>query len=89
MKKIFVAEIDGRAVVAFSAEDRDEADDWIRGPVFKQDLMLLEHEGQPLWPVTDDSEILLREPLPEEEAICKKARDASEPYAEDWLVFLV
>jgi len=89
MKKIFVAEIDGRAVVAFTAEDREAADDWIRGPASIADLCCLETEGAPLLADPDNPEILLREPLPEEEASWRKSRDANEPDAEDWLMYLV
>jgi hypothetical protein len=89
MKKIFVAEINGRGIAAISAESRAEAEEQFMSPWFKEDLMCLENEGKPLWPTAGDPKILLREPLPEEAARWEKSRDASDADEEDWLVFLV
>ena len=57
--KTYVAEIDGRAVLAFRAENEREADAWLKSSEAVLDyLAVLENEGRPLW--DGESEISVR-----------------------------
>ena len=46
---VYVAEIDGRAVVAFNAENDLEAQVVIEDEIFQNDLAVLESSGRPIW----------------------------------------
>ena len=46
---VYVAEIDGRAVVAFNAENDLEAQVVIEDEIFQNDLAVLESRGRPIW----------------------------------------
>ena len=87
---MYVAEIEGRAIVAFNAENDAGAyaiaeEDW-----FKSDLRVLESEGAPLWDGV--SEIHIREAIEEErgkwDASRAQARIEGED-ADDWVAYLV
>ena len=56
---VYVAEIDGRAVVAFSAENDLEAQVEIEDEIFQNDLAVLESGGRPIW--DGEAEIHIRE----------------------------
>ena len=46
----YVAEIDGRAVVAFRAADDDHAQTWIEDEEkVRSELLAIENDGKPLW----------------------------------------
>jgi hypothetical protein len=90
---IYVAEIEGRAIAAFHAETDIEAEEFVDAEWFRDDLMVLEFEGRPLWNGT--SEIYVREAVDDERATwdSSRARGILEGEADknkkDWLAFLV
>jgi hypothetical protein len=50
MMQTYVAEVAGRAVIAFRAKDEIEAQEWIDTEEdVRSDLAVLENEGRPLW----------------------------------------
>src|SRR2546430_17441392 len=63
---VYVAEINGRAIAAFNAENEIQAEVRGRSKPFRADLTVLENEGHPLWNGRD--EIFIRKAFPEEEA---------------------
>ena len=56
---VYVAEIDGRAVVAFNADNDLEAELAVEDEIFQNDLAVLESSGRPLW--DGEAEIHIRE----------------------------
>ena len=56
---VYVAEIDGRAVVAFNADDDLEAELEVEDEIFQNDLAVLESSGRPIW--DGEAEIHIRE----------------------------
>jgi hypothetical protein len=90
---IFVAEINGQGIVAFSQPTADDALAWADDKDFRSDLLLLEGEdGLPIWDGRD--EIYVREADPEEakrwKASFMEARqDCDAEDAEDWVIYLV
>ena len=89
---VFVAEINGRAIAAFNAENEIQAKVRATSKPFRADLTVLENEGHPLWNGRD--EIFIRKAFPEEkaqfdasQAHAIKAREIDED--DDWLMFLV
>ena len=90
---IFVAEINGRGIVAFSQRNADAALALADDEDFRSDLMFLEgDDGRPLW--DGRAEIYVREADPEEAgrwtASFTEARhdgDAEDP--EDFVIYLV
>jgi hypothetical protein len=89
---VFVAEINGRAIAAFNAENEIHAEERAASKPFRADLTVLENEGRPLWNGTD--EIFVRKAFPAEEAQfnASQARAISEKEIDeddDWLTFLV
>jgi hypothetical protein len=88
----YVAEINGRAIAAFNAENDIQAEGRASSKPFRGDLTVLENEGQPLWNGAD--EILVRKALPAEEAQFDASRaraikDKEIDVDDDWLMFLV
>ena len=64
MMTIFVAEINGRGIVAFSQPSPEDALDWADDEDFRSDIVFLEGEdGRPLW--DGRAEIFVREADPE------------------------
>ena len=89
---VFVADINGRAIAAFNAENEIHAEGRAASKSFRADLTVLENEGRPLWDGTD--KILVRKAFPAEEAQfnASQARAISEKEIDeddDWLMFLV
>src|ERR1700757_710226 len=89
---VYVAEIDGRAIAAFNAENEIQAEGRASSKAFRGDLTVLENEGQPLWNGAD--EILVRKALPAEEAQfgasqARAIKDKEIHVDDDWLMFLV
>jgi hypothetical protein len=89
---VCVAEINGRAVAAFNAENEIQADGRASSKPFRGDLTVLENEGQPLWNGAD--EILVRKALPAEEAQfgasqARAIKDKEIDVDDHWLMFLV
>jgi hypothetical protein len=46
---VYVAEINGRAIAAFNAENDIQAEGRASSKPFRGDLTVIENEGQPLW----------------------------------------
>ena len=89
---VYVAEINGRAIAAFNAENDIQAEGRASTKPFRGDLTVLENEGQPLWNGAD--EILVRKALSVEEAQFDASRaqaikDKEIDVDDDWLMFLV
>jgi hypothetical protein len=51
---VYVAEINGRAIAAFNAENDIQAEGHASSKPFRGDLRVLENEGQPPWNVADE-----------------------------------
>ena len=86
---VYVAEINGRAIAAFNAENEIQAEGRAASKPFRADLTVLENEGHPLWNGTD--EILVR-PAEEAQFDASQARaikDKEIDEDDDWLMFLV
>ena len=89
---VCVAEINGRAIAAFNAENEIQAEVRATSKPFRADLTVLENEGNPLWNGRD--EIFIRKALPAEEAqfAASQARAIKNKEIakdDDWLMFLV
>jgi hypothetical protein len=90
--KTYVAEIDGRAVLAFRAENEREADAWLHtSEAIRDDLAVLENEGRPLW--DGESEISVRYASNGETALwrqraAERTEEDGDPL-DDVIVFLV
>ena len=89
---VYVAEINGRAIAAFNAENEIQAEARAASKPFRADLTVLENEGYPLWNGTN--EISVRKVFPAEQsqfdssqarAIKNKEIDEDD----DWLMFLI
>jgi hypothetical protein len=89
---IFTLEIGGRAVMAFTAEDRMWAEKLIEEETFRSDLTVYEHEGRPLWDGRTD--LFLREAFGDEverfqAARSRAIRSGEMEDGEDFVTFLV
>jgi len=91
---IYVAELEGRPIIAFFAETQGEAFSFIDdNEAVRDDLMVLESDGRSVW--DGEAEIHIREAFAEERgewdasrarAILSGEQDAHD---DDWLVFLI
>ena len=91
---LFTIEAEGRPVMVVAAEDWEEAREFADSEALRADLLVLEHQGCPLW--GGERELLVREAHPGEvsawEASFARAcadGDADEEDREDWATFLV
>jgi hypothetical protein len=89
---VYVAEINGRAIAAFNAENENQAEVRVTSESFRDDLTVLENEGHPLWNGKD--QIFIRKAFPEEEAQfdasqARAIKDEEIDEDDDWLMFLV
>jgi hypothetical protein len=89
---VYVAEINGRAVAAFNAENEIQAEVRASSKPFRADLMVLENEGHPRWNGRD--KIFIRKAFPAEEAQFdasqnRAIKDKEIDGTDDWLMFLV
>ena len=89
---VYVAEINGRAIAAFNAENDIQAEGRASSKPFRGDLTVLENGGQPLWNGAD--RILVRKALPAEEAQfgasqARAIKDKEIDVDDDWLMFMV
>jgi hypothetical protein len=90
---VYVAQIQGKAVVAFYADSVGEAGELAASETFRTDLGELENDGTPLW--DGRSKIAVREASPVEHGVwsmCKAraiAQGDLEQGEDDWIVFLV
>jgi hypothetical protein len=93
MVQTYVAEVAGRAVIAFRAKDEIEAQKWIdTEKAVRSDLAVLENEGRPLW--DGETPIVVRAAtFAEKAAWRRKSVEASEEEddhdPDDTLAFLV
>ena len=89
---VYVAEIDGRAVVAFSAENDLEAQLVIEDEIFQNDLAVLESSGRPIW--DGEAEIDIREADEVERGKFESSRvkavlEGEVGEGESWMVYLL
>ena len=89
---VYVAEIDGRAVVAFNADNDLEAELEIEDEIFQNDLAVLESSGRPLW--DGEAEIHIREADEDERgkfdsSKAKAVLEGEIGEGELWMVYLV
>ncbi len=90
---IFVAEINGQGIVAFSQPSPEDALAWADDEDFRSDLVFLEGEnGRPLW--DGRAEIFVREADPEEAerwklSFTEAMHDGDVEDADDWVIYLV
>ena len=90
---VYVAEIKGRGIAAFHADNGAEAERLVRDRVFRDDLMVLASNGLPLWDGVAD--IQVRQALPGEEAKWRASRAKAirhcniEGEDDSWIAFLV
>src|SRR5262249_6398508 len=89
---VYVAQINGRAIAAFNAENEIQAEVRVTSKPFRADLTVLENEGHPLWNGRD--EIFIRKAFPAEEAQfdasqARAIKDKEIDEDDDWLMFLV
>jgi hypothetical protein len=90
---VYVAEIKGRGIAAFRAENSFDAERLVRDRVFCDDLMVLTTDGLPIWDGT--TQIQVRQARRAEEAKwrashAKAMRDGDIESNEDaWIAFLV
>jgi hypothetical protein len=63
--KVFVVEVEGRAVAAFNDESSPEAVHFALDGALASDLMTLIHDGKPLW--DGSSEMAVRDAFPDEQ----------------------
>ena len=89
---VYVAEISGRAIVAFDAANENEAKARLSDKTLRRDLHVFQNQGRSLWDGV--AEINLRGALPKETEIWQAGRatagQAGEPGGHaHWRVFLV
>ena len=80
---VFVAEINGRAIAAFNAENEIHAEERAASKPFQADLTVLENEGRPLWNGTD----VLKEIAPAVNRVAFLFNPATAPWTEYLNVF--
>lgn len=90
---VYVADIEGRGVAAFPADNGADAERLVRDRVFRDDLMALASGGVPLWDGVTD--IQVRRARPDEEARWRAShakairRGDIEAGEQAWIAFLV
>ena len=89
---VYVAEVDGRAVVAFNANNDLEAQMHIEDEIFQNDLAVLESSGRPIW--DGEAEIQIREADEGESGKFDRSRakailDGEIGDSDSWMVYLV
>jgi hypothetical protein len=90
---VYVAEIEGRGIAAFQADDGSAAERIVRDRIFRDDLMVLRCGGLPVWDGMAD--IRVRRAHPDEETRWRASRLKAvrhgniEVEEEGWIAFLV
>ena len=89
---IFVCEISGRGVLAFSAQSQAEAEAYAASTDLQADLMVFETGGEPIW--DGETDMSVREAFPEERDKWRGSRakallDGEVQADEDWVTCLV
>lgn len=89
--RVYVAEISGRAVLAFEAANDVEATTRLGDELLLRDLRVFQHKGRSLWDGV--SKMHMREPVPEELEIWQTRHSSvtpsSDSNAKNWRVFLI
>ena len=90
---IYVAEIKGRGIAAFHANNGSDAEHVVRHAVFRDDLMELATGGLPLWDGVTDIDIRLARPSEEAKWRASRAKAIRQGNIEEndveWIAFLV
>ena len=91
---LFTIEAEGRPIMVLTAEDWEEARELADSEALRADLLVLEHQGCPLW--GGERELLVREAHPGEVSTWAASfagacagGDADEEDRDDWATFLV
>ncbi len=90
---IYVADIKGRGIAAFQADNGRDAERLVRDRAFRDDLMVLATDGLPLWDGV--ANIQVRQARPDEEAKWQASRAKAvrhgniEGTEQAWIAFLV
>ena len=91
---LFTIEAEGRPIMVLTAEDWEEAREFADSEALRADLLVLEHQGRPLW--GGERELLVREAHPGEASVWEASfaracaeGDADEADRGDWATFLV
>jgi hypothetical protein len=89
---VYVAEIEGRGIAAFQADDGSHAERIVRDRIFRDDLMVLTCGGLPVWDGTAD--VRVRRARADEEARWRASHAKAvrhgdiEGEEEGWIAFL-
>jgi hypothetical protein len=90
---VYVAEIKGRGIAAFHANNGSDAERLVRDRVFRDDLMVLATGGLPLWDGVTDIEVRLARPDEEAKWRASRAKAIRQGNIEEndvgWIAFLV
>src|SRR6266576_4086987 len=90
---VYVAEIKGRGIAAFHADNGSDAERLVRDRVFRDDLMVLATGGLPLWDGVTDIEVRLARPDEETKWRASRAKAIRQGNIEEndvgWIAFLV
>ena len=90
---VYVVEIEGRGVAAFNDESMPEAKHFALDGALASDLIVLIHDGKPLW--DGSSELFVREAFPEEQEKWRASQVGAmrsgeiDDEANMWVLFLV
>jgi hypothetical protein len=92
---VFIAEINGEAILSFGAANAEEAQEWVKGEDFRDDLGAYESDGDPVWDGETDIEV--RPATSEEAAEWEESRNEAISEGEieasdepnDWLLWLI
>ena len=90
---VYVAEIKGRGIAAFHANNGSDAERLVRDRVFRDDFMVLATGGLPLWDGVTDIEVRLARPDEEAKWRASRAKAIRQGNIEEndvgWIAFLV
>jgi hypothetical protein len=90
---VYVAEIKGRGIAAFHANNGSDAERLVRDRVFRDDFMVLATGGLPLWGGVTDIEVRLVRPDQEVKWRASRAKAIRQGNIEEndvgWIAFLV
>ena len=90
---VYVAEIKGRGVAAFHANNESDAKRLVGDGVFRDDLMVLATGGVPLWDGVTDIEVRIARPGEEAKWQASRAKAIRRGNIEEndvgWIAFLV
>jgi hypothetical protein len=90
---VYVAEIKGRGIAAFHANNGSDAERLVRDRVFRDDFMVLATGGLPLWDGVTDIEVRLARPDEEVKWRASRAKAIRQGNIEEndvgWIAFLV